>query len=403
MARDSDLGSDSLKVLSSGKVVGVEELDAVIHAYVDWMSGSSAGHITADFGRLVASYIGVKYGIPCNSGSSANLLACMAVLDKGDEVITTALNFPTTLAPIIQAGAIPVFIDVELDGFVPTYESVLAAITKKTRAVVLAHTLGYPFPAAKLRKLCDQRNIILIEDNCDALGTQIGSKKTGSFGHISTLSFYAAHHITTGEGGMVLTDDLSLYRKVLSLRDWGRSCWCEPGQENACGRRFDGEYDHKYTYSLLGYNLKLHDILSAIGVEQMKKIDKFIGTRRANHVHLATRAHEIGLDKWFVLPKARINDPISWFGFAMVCKTGIDRMNMQRWLDKKGVGTRVIFGGNMLRQPACKSIQYRLAEELKNTDIIHERGLWIGCWPGLDETHLNYALDMIYEYVTREA
>ena len=392
-----------MKVLASGKLVGVDELDAVIHATVDWMSGSAGGHITAEFGRLVASYIGVKYGIPCNSGSSANLLACMAVLKPGDEVVTTALNFPTTLAPIIQAGATPIFVDVSMNGFVPTFEGVKNALTKKTKAVVLAHTLGYPFPANQIRKLCDQRNIYLIEDNCDALGTQIGRNKTGSFGHLSTLSFYAAHHITTGEGGMVLTDDLALARKVKCLRDWGRACWCEPGQDNTCGRRFDGEYDHKYTYALLGYNLKMHDILAAIGVTQMKKIDKFIGTRRANHIHLATRAHEMGLDKWFHLPTARINDPISWFGFSLVCKGNLDRTKLQRWLENKEVVTRVFFGGNMLRQPACKSIPYRTAEELVNTDIIHKRGLWIGCWPGLDETHLNYALDMIYEYVTREA
>jgi dTDP-4-amino-4,6-dideoxygalactose transaminase len=392
-----------VKVLASGKIIDAEELDAAMRALVDWASGSASGHISAEFGRLMASYIGVKYGIPTNSGSSANLLACMAVLNPGDEVITTALNFPTTLAPIIQAGAKPVLVDVSLDGFVPTFESVRKAISKQTKAIVLAHTLGYPFPANRLRKLCDDRGIWLIEDNCDALGTKIGSHNTGSFGHLSTLSFYPAHHITTWEGGMVLTDDLALSRKVRSLRDWGRACWCEPGQENACGHRFDGDYDHKYTYQYLGYNLKMPDFCAAIGIKQMLKLDRFIGTRRANHMHLTTRARELGLDKWFVLPEARINDVISWFGFSLVCKDGIDRTKLQRWLAGRDIGTRPVFGGNMLRQPACTGISYRLAEELTNTDIVHERGLWIGCWPGLGEIELNYALDKIYEFCRSEA
>lgn len=392
-----------MKVLASGKVIDTEELDAAIRAFVDWMSGSSSGHIASEFGRLMASYVGVKHGIPVNSGSSANLLACAAVLNPGDEVITTALNFPTTIAPLVQLGAKLVLIDVQLDGFVPSFEQVKKAITKQTKLIMLAHTLGYPFPADKLEKLCAERGIYLIEDSCDALGGKIGNHMMGSFGNLATLSFYSAHQITTWEGGMVLTNDHALARKVKSLRDWGRACWCEPGQENACGRRFDNGYDHKYSYDWLGYNLKMPDFCAAIGIKQMLKIDKFIGTRRANHMHLVTRAYEMGLDQWFDLPKARVNDVISWFGFALLCKNGVDRNKLQRYLDSKGVGSRPVFAGNILRQPAGKHIPYRLAEELTNTDIIHERGLWLGCWPGLDEVQLNYALEQVYDFVRSEA
>jgi len=392
-----------VKVLASGKVVDTEELDAAMRAFVDWMSGDASGHIAEEFGRLMASYIGVKYGIPCNSGSSANLLACAAILNPGDEVITTALNFPTTLAPIVQLGAKPVFIDVSLDGFVPEYEQIKKAITKQTKAIILAHTLGYPFPADKLEQLCAKRGIYLVEDTCDALGTKVDGKMAGSFGDLSTLSFYPAHQITSWEGGMVLTNIPELARKIRSLRDWGRICWCEPGQSNACGHRFDGEYDHKYSYQILGYNLKMPDFCAAIGIKQMLKIDKFVGTRRANHMHMATRAYEMGLDEWFDLPKQNLDYVVSWFGFSMLCKDGVNRNKLQAFLENKGVGSRPIMGGNMLRQPACKGISYRLAEPLLNTDYIHERGLWLGCWPGLGEEHINYALDMVYEFVRREA
>lgn len=392
-----------MKVLPSGKVVGIEELEAASRALVDWMSNSSSGHITAEFGRILASYLGMRYGIPVNSGSSANLLVCAAVLNPGDEVLTTALNFPTTLAPILQCGAKPVFIDVSLDGFVPTFEQVKKALTRQTKAIVLAHTLGYPFPADRLRKLCDERNIILIEDNCDGLGSKIGGHRTGSFGHISTLSFYSAHHITTWEGGMVLTDNPNYARKIRSMRDWGRSCYCDPGQDNACGHRFDGDYDHKYCYSYPGYNLKMPDILAAIGVAQLNRLENFISTRRANHMHLASRAHELGLERWFTLPAQNINHTVSWFGYALLCGENVNRNGLARYLDSKGVGSRPMMGGNLIRQKAFSMSDFRLAEELTNTDIIHERGLWIGVWPGLEEQHLNFAIDQIYEYVRNNA
>lgn len=381
-----------MKSLASGKTVGEAEFRAAVRSLTQWMTTERSGHTAAEFGRQVARYVGVKHGIAVNSGSSANLLACSAVINPGDEVITTALNFPTTLAPIVQRGGIPVLVDVQLEGFIPTVADIKRAITKKTKAVILAHPLGYPFQADEIRKLCDKHKIYLIEDACDALGTKIGTDRVGSFGHLATLSFYPAHHITTWEGGMVLTNNDELAKKVRSLRDWGRSCYCEPGQSNACGHRFDGGYDHKYSYSNLGYNMKMPDFCAALGIEQLKKVDKFIDLRRVNHAEFVIQAQKAGLDKYFTLPHGDMDKFISWFGIALICNEGIDRTKLQDWLEANDIGSRPVFAGNMLRQEAMVGVEHRVVGELTNTNIIHDRGLWLGCWPGLRAENM---IDMV--------
>jgi CDP-6-deoxy-D-xylo-4-hexulose-3-dehydrase len=394
-----------MKVPVTGKIVGDAEFRAVIKAYSLWAGSERSGEIVSEFGRKMAAYIGVKHGIPVNSGSSANLLACAAILRPGDEVITTALSFPTTLAPIVQHGAKPVLVDVQIPGFMPKLDSLKRAITPKTTAIVLAHTLGYPFDAVNVRKLCDEHGLYLIEDTCDSLGSvieerkmSITDRKAGSFGHLSTLSFYPAHQMTTWEGGMVLTDNDDLARRVRSLRDWGRACWCQPGQDNACGHRFDGDYDHKYSYSALGYNLKMADFCAAIGLEQMVHLDYWKRLRQANHTEFCIMAEKLGLSEWFILPCASMRYSVSWFGIALVCREGVDRNKLQQYLTAREIGSRPVFGGNMLRQKACAGMKHRIAEELENTNTIHDRGLWVGCWPGLHQEHMRYLVNALLEF-----
>ena len=357
---------------------------------------------TAEFEKLIRQYIGVRHAAFCNSGSSANLLALSTLADyeipeerrimPGDEVITTAISFVTTVAPIVQVGAIPVFIDMRPD-FTVDIDAIDAVIKPKTKAVVLTHTLGVPFDGRAVRDLCDRRKLWLIEDSCDALGSSHSGRMCGAWGDLSTLSFYPAHTITAGEGGMVLTDNPDLMKIVRSLRDWGRGCWCKPGQDNACGKRFDNGYDHKHTHVRMGYNLKATDLQAAIGVAQMSRLRGFVDKRRTNYQYLQWKLSGGQHD---VIPLAEGAVP---FGFPLLLN-GVDRAKFCRYLENNGVGVRMIFGGLPDQHPAYQHITYRVSGELPNTKEFYERGCWVGCWPGLDTAHLDHIVNTIEEYDT---
>lgn len=364
------------------------------------------GTFIDDFGKT-QNYLYCPHVILCNSGSSANLLAIAALTSQelgdrrilpGDEVITTAVNFPTTVNPIIQMGAIPVFIDVVLPQMNADVTQLEAALSDKTKAVVLCHTLGYPFDLEAVQAFCTAHNLWLIEDCCDALGGTYYGKSIGTLGDLATYSFYPAHQISTGEGGAVATRDPQLAKLIRSYRDWGRDCWCDAGHDNTCGRRWSSDYDHKHTYSRIGYSLKMTDFQGAIGAAQMKRLPGFIEARLHNHAYLHSLAHEYKLDEYFMLPKIPLDRNPSWFGYALICKEGIDRNKLCQFLDKRKIGVRPMFGGNLLRQPAYADIQSRTAANLINSNIVHDSAFWIGCWPGLTNNQLEYAMDMIYEY-----
>jgi CDP-6-deoxy-D-xylo-4-hexulose-3-dehydrase len=382
----------------SGKIIGDAE-KANAHAAIDegWLTEGKWG---AEFERKLREFTSRRFVILCNSGSSANLLALSALeLEPGSEVITTALNFPTTLNPIIQCGLVPVFVDCTLPQMVADVSQIEAAISPKTRAIMLAHTLGVPFDVEAVLDICKRHNLKLVEDCCDALGTD----SAGKFGDFATYSFYPAHQITTGEGGALTTDNPGLAKIARSYRDWGRDCWCPTGHDNTCGRRYSGEYDHKYTYSRIGYNLKMTDIQAAIGCAQMDKLDAFTTLRRIHWYHIGSGLFQFGgMDKYFMEPyyfwKMHKNQP-SFFGFSLICNPNIDRNKLTRWLDGQGVHNRPVFAGNVLRQPAYKNIAYRTPFPLTNTDIVHDRAFWIGCWPGLSIEQLDYAVEKIKEGV----
>jgi CDP-6-deoxy-D-xylo-4-hexulose-3-dehydrase len=384
-----------------GRIVGDEERANLYQvADSDWYT---AGKWCALFEKRLRDFLGVRHVSLCNSGSSANLIAISALgLQPGDEVITTAVNFPTTVNPIIQVGAIPVFIDVTLPHMTADVTQLEEALSPRTRAVVLAHTLGYPFEVSAVVGFCKRHDLRLIEDCCDALGSKYGGKYVGQFGQTSSFSFYPAHQITTGEGGAVATNDPRFDRAVQSYRDWGRDCWCEPGRDNTCGKRFAGDYDHKYTYSRIGYNLKATEFEGAVGAAQMDRLPGFIEARQRNHALLRSIAWSLDLQDHFMLPYNENHCTPAWFGFAMVCWEGIDRNDLCRWLDMQGIGNRPVFGGNLLRQPAYKDIAHRVIGDLPNSNTVHERAFWIGCWPGLDEYQLEYAIEKIAEYVRRK-
>ena len=358
---------------------------------------------TTEFEKRMREYIGVRFSAFCNSGSSANLLALSALADHeipearricpGDEVITTAISFVTTVAPIVQVGAIPVFIDMNAD-FTVDVAAIEAAIKPKTKAVVLTHTLGFPFNGEAVRALCDRYKLWLIEDTCDALGSVSSGKQCGAWGDISTMSFYPAHTITAGEGGMVLTDNAKLYRIMRSYRDWGKGCYCEPGQDNACGHRFDGGYDHKHTHVRMGYNLKGTDFQGALGLAQMDRLDGFIDKRRENYRYLYWKL-SFGKRGTFTLPGGAAP-----FGFPMLLHPDTDRSDLCRYLEAHGVGVRMIFGGMPDKHPAYKHITYRVSGDLPNTKEFYERGVWVGCWPGLDMVQLQHIVDTVEEYDT---
>ncbi|OXT09506.1 lipopolysaccharide biosynthesis protein RfbH [Thermoanaerobacterium thermosaccharolyticum] len=399
----------------SGKVLDEDDLINLIDASLDmWLT---SGRYAKEFEKQFAEFLGIRYCSLVNSGSSANLIAISALtsyklgdrrLKPGDEVITVAAGFPTTIAPIIQNRLVPVFIDVELGTYDYDVNQIEKAISDKTKAIFMAHTLGNPFNLDKVLELAKRYNLWVIEDNCDALGAKYRGKYTGTYGHIATFSFYPAHHITMGEGGAVVTDDPELHKIILSFRDWGRDCWCPPGKDNTCGRRFSqqhGElpfgYDHKYVYSHLGYNLKVTDIQAAIGLSQLKKLPKFIEKRQENFRILYEGLKD--LENYFILPKATENSEASWFGFILTIKENapFNRNELINYLEKNKIGTRLLFAGNILRQPAFTNndIEYKIIDNLKNTDIIMERTFWIGVWPGIDEKMAQYIIDVIKKFI----
>lgn len=412
------------RISYAGRVFDQEELRTLVDASLEfWLT---AGRFTQRFEAELADYLAVKYCSLVNSGSSANLLAFTALtspllgerrVGKGDEVITAAAGFPTTIAPIIQCGAVPVFVDIEIPQYNVSLSALEQALSPKTKAVMLAHTLGNPFPLAEVRRFCDEHGLWLVEDNCDALGTEClvnGSwRKTGSVGHIGTSSFYPPHHITMGEGGAVYTSDPLLHRIVNSLRDWGRDCWCPPGRDDTCGCRFKdrfGElpegYDHKYVYSHLGYNLKATDMQAAVGCAQLKKLDGFIQARRENWQYLRNALD--GLSDVFILPEEAPDSRASWFGCLLTLKEDAPfrREELVRHLEGENIQTRNLFAGNMLRQPCFDGMRasgkgYRVSGALRNTDIVMERTFWIGVYPGMTEEKLRCMAEEIRRFVRR--
>jgi CDP-6-deoxy-D-xylo-4-hexulose-3-dehydrase len=396
----------------SGKMIGARELQLLVEAGLDgWLT---VGRFNEEFQRALAARVGARYALTVNSGSSANLVAFSTLtsprlngraIKPGDEVITVAAGFPTTVNPILQFGAVPVFVDIDLDTHNVDSELVEAAVTERTKAIMLAHTLGNPFNLAAITDICKRHGLWLVEDCCDALGTTYDGRPVGTFGDIATLSFYPAHHITMGEGGAVLTNSSQLKLIADSFRDWGRDCYCEPGQDNTCGNRFTrqlGElpmgYDHKYTYSHLGYNLKITDMQAACGVAQLERLDEFIAARRANFAYLKERLSS--LQDYLALPQATANSEPSWFGFPIRIResSGRARVELLNYLDGRKIGTRLMFGGNLTRQPYMLGRNFRIHGELTNTDIAMNQTFWIGVFPGLTRDHLDYTVKSLEEF-----
>ncbi len=409
----------------SGKVMAEDDLAALVDASLDlWLT---AGRFTTSFEAELPKWFGRKgSALFVNSGSSANLVAVSALsahmmekvgrprLKAGDEVITVAAGFPTTVNPIVQTGLRPVFVDVDFATLDATLELVQSAFVKgKTKAVVLAHTLGNPYRSDLISKWCTSEGLYLVEDCCDALGAEIegenGRVFAGSFGDFSTLSFYPAHHITTGEGGAVIAKDGRLRKVAESMRDWGRDCWCEPGKDNTCNKRFCHQlgdlpegYDHKYTYSNVGYNLKATDMQAAIGSSQLKRAAEFIDVRRRNWKLLydGVKASPILRERLIPVEPTAGTRP-SWFGFALHCASGLDREKLVAMLEEQKVGTRLMFAGNLVRQPAYKGVDYRVVGELKNTDEVMRRTFWIGVHPQIDAVKIQYMLETLERCVGR--
>ena len=397
---------------ASGKVLGPDEFVNLVDASLDgWLT---TGRYNAIFEEQLAHYLGVEHALTCNSGSSANLLALTALtspllgeraLKRGDEVITAAAGFPTTVNPILQNGLIPVFVDSQIPSYNPSPETVAAAISPNTKAIMLAHTLGNPLEIAELKAIADQHGLWLIEDCCDALGSEHGGRKVGTWGDIGTLSFYPAHHITMGEGGAVFTSNKLLKKIVESFRDWGRDCWCNPGCDNTCGKRFDwqhGElpagYDHKYVYSHAGYNLKITDMQAALGLAQLSKIDGFVAARRQNFAYLHSLLQP--LESFFILPEASPDSNPSWFGFPVTVRESapFSRIDLLRFLDQRKIGSRLLFAGNLTKQPYFLERCYRTSGLLENADTIMQHTFWLGIWPGLGEAQLNYMAESIGDF-----
>lgn len=396
---------------ASGKVFDHREILAAINASLDfWLT---SGPETKKFESELCRFVGMRHAFMVNSGSSANLVALSSLtssklLEKqllpGDEVITVATGFPTTVTPILQNNLKPVYVDIELGSYVASTAAIEQAIGPKTKALMMAHTLGNPFDLSAIVDLCKKHDLWLIEDSCDALGGTYNGQQLGSFGDLSTFSFYPAHHITTGEGGAVLAKSSKLKPLVESFRDWGRDCWCEPGCDNTCLKRYQYQlgdlpygYDHKYTYSHLGYNLKSGDIQAAIGATQLTKLPQFIEARKRNWNTL--RNGLLDLQEYLLLPHATTGSDPSWFGFAITLTDGrpITRDELVQELNKRKIGTRLLFGGNLLRQPAFKDTPRRVVGELVNTDVVTSSTFWIGVWPGLSDEMINYVIESIHE------
>ena len=398
----------------AGKVLDHTELQHLVDASLDgWLT---SGGFAAQFEEGLAAYAGVRHAMLCNSGSSANLLAVTALtserlgdrrLRPGDEVVTAAAGFPTTVNPIVQNGLVPVFVDVKLGTYDVDVDALAAAVGPRTRAIVMAHTLGNPFDLDAAQALAAEHGLWLIEDNCDALGSRFRGRLTGTFGDLATMSFYPAHHITTGEGGCVLTDRGTLAKIVESFRDWGRDCWCEPGCDNTCGRRFDWQlgdlpygYDHKYIYSHVGYNLKLTDMQAAAGVAQLPKLHGFIEARRRNWRQLYEGLSD--LDS-FVLPEATHDSDPSWFGFALTIRPDapFTRHQLVGHLESRRIGTRQLFAGNLARQPAYLEVGHRVIGDLTNADIVTAQTFWLGVYPGLTQEMLDYVIESVRDFVLK--
>ena len=397
----------------SGKVFDADELRNLIEASLDfWLT---TGRFAEQFEREFAALFGLAHAMLVNSGSSANLLAVSSLtsptlgdrrLKPGDEVITVAAGFPTTLNPLLQCQLTPVFVDVT----VPTYNvdvtQLDAAVSPRTRAIILAHTLGNPFDIDAVKAFAAKHDLWLIEDCCDALGSTYAGRLVGTFGDLATVSFYPAHHMTMGEGGAVLTDSPRLKRLVESFRDWGRDCWCQPGHDNTCGRRFDWKlgdlpygYDHKYTFSHVGYNLKLTDMQAAVGLAQLKKLPGFIEVRRRNVATLLDGLRDLA--EFFILPEPTAKSKPSWFGLPLAVRPGskLTRERVIRQLDTARIGTRLLFGGNMVRQPAYRDVPHRQVGPLTNSDFVMNQVFWIGVYPGLTPAMIDYVLDQFHRLV----
>jgi CDP-6-deoxy-D-xylo-4-hexulose-3-dehydrase len=403
-------GESSVAV--AGRVFDAADVQSLIDSSLDfWLT---AGRFSRQFEREFAKFFNLRHSILVNSGSSANLLALTCLtsptlkerqLKPGDEVITVATGFPTTVNPIIQNNLVPVFLDVDIPTYNIDVSQLDSALSSKTRAVMVAHTLGNPYNLEAVTAFCKKQNLWLVEDCCDAVGATYNGKLVGTFGDVATVSFYPAHHITMGEGGAVLTDQPPLKKLLESFRDWGRDCWCEPGKDNTCGKRFDWQlgdlphgYDHKYTYSHIGYNLKVSDMQAAVGVTQLKKVNSFIEKRRANFAYLKNKLST--LQEFLLLPEATPNSEPSWFGFPIFVRESapFTRDELVHHLNDQKIGTRLLFGGNLLRQPAYRNINHRVVGDLKCSDDVMHRVFWIGVYPGLTEAMLDYVAETIQKF-----
>ena len=400
----------------SGKVFDDDELVKLVDSSLDfWLT---TGRFAAEFESRFAEWMGVKHCLLVNSGSSANLVALTALtspklgekrLKPGDEVITVAAGFPTTVNPIFQNQLVPVFVDIKLPSYDIDTEQLDAALSERTRAIMLAHTLGNPFNLDVIMKFAQKHDLWVIEDNCDAVGSIYNGQKTGTFGHLATVSFYPAHHMTMGEGGAVLTSDTKLKKIVESFRDWGRDCWCAPGVDNTCNKRFGWQlgdlpfgYDHKYTYSHVGYNLKMTDMQAAVGVAQLDKLPEFIARRRENFQYLTEQLAD--LQDVLLLPEPAANSEPSWFGFLLMVKESapFTRNELVKYLEENRIGTRLLFGGNLVRQPLYKGLEYRVVGKLINTDKVMQGALWIGLYPGLTEEMLAYTVKTMRKFCRQQ-
>jgi CDP-4-dehydro-6-deoxyglucose reductase, E1 len=396
----------------SGKVIGASELKNMVDAILDgWLT---TGRFNEAFEKRFADFVGVPHALTTTSGSSANLLALTSLtshklgdraLRRGDEVITVAAGFPTTVNPMLQNGMVPVFVDVDIPNYNIDPKKIEAAVTERTRAIMVAHTLGNPFDLDAVMAVARKHNLWVIEDCCDALGSRYKGQHVGTFGHIATCSFYPAHHITMGEGGMVFTGDHELKKIIESFRDWGRDCYCAPGKDNTCGKRFGWQlgslpfgYDHKYTYSHLGYNLKITDMQAACALAQMDRLPEFIVARKRNFAFLKERLKSC--EEFLILPDATEGSEPSWFGFTITLResAGIARVELLKYLDQYKIGTRLLFAGNLTRQPYFEGRQYSVSGELTSTDIIMNNTFWIGVYPGLTEAMLDYVAGQLESF-----
>ena len=399
----------------AGRVFNADEMHYLVDSALDfWLT---AGPYANQFEKEFAKFFNLRHAVLVNSGSSANLLAVSALtsdklgdrrLKPGDEVITVAAGFPTTVNAIVQNQLVPVFVDVEIPTYNIDVNYLEAALSSKTKAIIIAHTLGNPFNLKAVKEFADAHQLWLIEDCCDALGATYDGRKVGTFGQIGTVSFYPAHHITMGEGGAVITNDGKLNQLIESFRDWGRDCWCEPGRDNTCGKRYDWEfpgipegYDHKYVYSHVGYNLKATDMQAAVGLAQLKKVDSFIAARRENFGILYQGFKQ--MEEFFILPEATQNSDPSWFGFPVALRkeSHFSRKELLKFLAEKKVGTRLLFGGNLTRQPAYKNVNYRVAGTLEKTDFVMSQVFWLGVYPGLNREMLEYVIESVHDFVSR--